>query len=103
MSPQETVKISYEDKEGTKYSEVHGDPEKTLEVKSVAEQKGEEQPNVDGTTPDPHDPELTAWEKERRGEVEKATKPESEKDKDSDKEKSHAPAHNKQADKPADK
>ncbi len=92
---QDTVDISYEDREGNKYSEVHGDPEKNLEVESVAEQKGELQPNLEGTTPDPKDPELTDWEKERRGLVEKATKPSGDKQ--------ATTTHNKQAQRAEDK
>ena len=76
---QEPVHIEYEDKEGNEYEETHGDPEKNLEVTSVAEKEDGLQPNMVGTTPDPHKPELTDYEKERRAEVENATAPDSEK------------------------
>lgn len=92
---QDTVQINYEDKEGNKYSEVHADPEKNLEVESVAEQKGELQPNLEGTTPDPHDPELTDWEQERRDLTEKESRPSGDKQ--------AASAHNKQAARSEDK
>lgn len=71
----DTAKISYEDREGNKYDETHGDPEENLTVKSKAEQEGKTQPNLEGTTPDPHNPELTEWEQERRGLTEEATAP----------------------------
>lgn len=60
------VKIEYESPEGHDYSEVHGDPNENLTVKTLAEKEGDLQPNLYGTTPDPHDPELTDFEQERR-------------------------------------
>jgi hypothetical protein len=56
---QETYPIEYEDAEGNQYSEVHGDPDKNLTVVSKAQQEGALQSNTGGTTPDPHNPELT--------------------------------------------
>lgn len=69
----DTHRVEYDDKEGNTYSEVHGDADSNINVKTVAEKEGKLQPNLEGTTPDPFNPELTDWEKERRGLVEERT------------------------------